>query len=222
MKRQYFLKAQQRRCCLVTLLCLMVFLVMIGGMSVAQATAEDAAGQTTESSAVETGIWDMKRWSPYWVGIGIGILSWIAFVLSDKPIGVSTAYAQTSGMIEKAVQGPQVETKAYYREYVPQISWTWMLVVGLVVGAFVSAVTSGDFRLEWVPSLWENKFGYSPVVRWAAAFSGGVVLGIGARWADGCTSGHGISGTLQLIVSSWIAVVSFFIGGILIARIIYY
>jgi uncharacterized membrane protein YedE/YeeE len=163
----------------------------------------------------------MKRWSPYWVGVGIGILSWIAFVLSDKPIGVSTAYAQTSGMIEKAVQGRQVKEKAYYREYVPQISWTWMLVVGLVFGAFVSAVTSGDFRLEWVPVLWEGKFGYSPIIRWAVAFSGGVVLGIGARWADGCTSGHGISGTLQLIVSSWIAVICFFIGGVVIANMIY-
>ena len=163
----------------------------------------------------------MKRWSPYWVGVGIGILSWIAFVLSDKPIGVSTAYAQTSGMLEKILQGPQVEAKAYYREYVPKVSWTWMLVVGLLAGAFVSAITAGDFQLQWVPPLWENKFGYSPVIRWAAAFSGGVVLGIGARWADGCTSGHGISGTLQLVVSSWIAVICFFISGVVIAHIIY-
>ena len=197
-------------------------LMMVVGMTVTHAAAAGGDAETPGvRSTVETGIWDMKRWSPYWVGIGIGILSWIAFVLSDKPIGVSTAYAQTSGMIEKALQGRQVEAKAYYREYVPQISWTWMLVVGLVIGAFVSAVTSGDFRLEWVPPLWEGKFGYSPIVRWAAAFSGGVVLGIGARWADGCTSGHGISGTLQLIVSSWIAVICFFIGGVVIAHIIY-
>jgi hypothetical protein len=155
------------------------------------------------------------------VGIGIGVLSWIAFVLSDKPIGVSTAYAQTSGMIEKALQGRRAEEKAYYREYVPKVSWTWMLVVGLLIGAFVSAATSGDFRFEWVPPLWDEKFGYSPIIRWATAFSGGVILGIGARWADGCTSGHGISGTLQLIVSSWIAVICFFISGVVFAHIIY-
>lgn len=76
-------------------------------------------------------------------------------------------------------------------------------------------------RKQWVPDLWEGKFGYSPVIRWAASFSGGVLLGIGARWADGCTSGHGISGTLQLIVSSWIAVLCFFIGGVVIAHMIY-
>lgn len=221
MKRQFFFKCRNWRHSRKVLGCLVIILIVVVGVSIAQAVAVGDAEKPGDVSTVEIGFWDMKRWSPYWVGIGIGILSWIAFVLSDKPIGVSTAYAQTSGMIEKALQGRQVEEKAYYREYVPQISWTWMLVVGLVVGAFVSAVTSGDFRLEWVPALWEGKFGYSPIVRWTAAFSGGVVLGIGARWADGCTSGHGISGTLQLIVSSWIAVICFFIGGIVIARMIY-
>jgi len=50
---------------------------------------------------------------------------------------------------------------------------------------------------------------------------GGVILGMGARWAGGCTSGHGISGTLQLAVSSWLAVICFFIGGIVTAMVIY-
>jgi hypothetical protein len=190
-------------------------------MLVAQPATGFGNGQTNESPVAGTSIWEMKRWSPYRVGIGIGILSWIAFVLSDKPIGVSTAYAQTSGMIEKAFQGCQVAEKAYYREYVPQISWTWMLVVGLVIGAFASAVTSGDFLLTWVPPLWADKFGTTPIVRCAVAFSGSVVLRIGARWADGCTSGHGISGTLQLIVSSWIAVICFFVGGVVVAHVIY-
>ncbi len=58
--------------------------------------------------------------------------------------------------------------------------------------------------------------------RFFVALIGGVVLGIGAGWAGGCTSGHGISGTLQLALSSWLAVILFFIGGILAAQIIYY
>lgn len=202
-------------------ICLILIMTIAVGLSIAQSTAQADNGQRREQPLTEKDVWEMKRWSPYWVGVGIGILSWIAFVLSDKPIGVSTAYAQTSGMLEKILQGPQVEAKAYYREYVPKVSWTWMLVVGLLAGAFVSAITADDFQLQWVPPLWENKFGYSPVIRWAAAFSGGVVLGIGARWADGCTSGHGISGTLQLVVSSWIAVICFFISGVVIAHIIY-
>ena len=48
-----------------------------------------------------------------------------------------------------------------------------------------------------------------------------VFLGFGARWAGGCTSGHGIGGTLQLAVSSWISAVCFFIGGILMAQVLF-
>jgi uncharacterized membrane protein YedE/YeeE len=59
------------------------------------------------------------------------------------------------------------------------------------------------------------------VTRVAVALLGGVLLGIGARWAGGCTSGHGISGTLQLAVSSWIAAACFFIGGIAAAFFIF-
>jgi hypothetical protein len=145
----------------------------------------------------------MKRWSPYWVGMGIGILSWLAFFLSDKPIGVSTAYAQTSGMIEKALQGRKVEEKEYYRQYVPKVSWTWMLVVGLLAGAFASAATSGDFRLEWVPPLWERRFGDTPVIRWATAFSGGIIFGIGFAilgYCPGTLAGAAGQGSLDALL----------------------
>ncbi len=53
------------------------------------------------------------------------------------------------------------------------------------------------------------------------AFGGGVLMGLGARWAGGCTSGHGISGTMQLALSSWIAAACFFAGGIAGAMLIY-
>ena len=41
------------------------------------------------------------------------------------------------------------------------------------------------------------------------AFGGGMLMAFGARLAGGCTSGHGISGTLQLNVASWISVICF-------------
>jgi len=59
----------------------------------------------------------LKLWSPYWVGIGIGILSWFTFLLSDKPIGCSTAFARTMGMIEHALTGKNVNKKAYYQKF---------------------------------------------------------------------------------------------------------
>ena len=44
---------------------------------------------------------------------------------------------------------------------------------------------------------------------------GGFLIGFGTRWAGGCTSGHAISGLSNLQVPSLIAVVGFFIGGLL-------
>jgi len=164
----------------------------------------------------------MTEWSPHVVGIGIGLLSCVAFVLSDKPIGCSTAFARTSGMLEQIVRGrSKVRDMAYYRQFVPEIDWEWMLVLGIVIGAFTSAWLSGEFRLEWVPSLWAATFGPDPLPRLVTAFFGGIIIGFGARWAGGCTSGHGISGTLQLAASGWLAVVAFFASGALTAFLKY-
>ena len=161
------------------------------------------------------------RWSPYAVGIGIGILSWLTFWLSDKPIGCSTAFSRTSGMIERLFRGRRVLDKPYYRKFRPEVDWEWMLVLGIVLGAFVSSKLSGDFRIAWVPETWKAAFGAAPLPRVLTAVAGGALLGFGARWAGGCTSGHGISGTLQLAVSSWLAALSFFAGGIAAAAILF-
>lgn len=163
----------------------------------------------------------LEQWSPYLVGIGIGILSCFAFLLSDKPLACSTTFTRTSGMIEKLFKGKKTEENPYYKRFPPVIEWQWMLVLGVFIGAFFSAKLSGQFHYSWVPSQWEALAGNTPFIRWGTALIGGMIMGMGARWADGCTSGHGISGTLQLTLSSWLAALSFFIGGVLTAMLIY-
>lgn len=153
-------------------------------------------------------------WSPYLVGAAIGVLSWLTFILSDKPLGCSTAYARTSGMIGKLFGRQRIENNAYFQKFKPEIDWEWMLVIGMFIGAFISAKLSGSFHISWTPRLWTDTFGNTPFIRLIVAFIGGIFMGIGARWAGGCTSGHGISGTLQLSISSWITAICFFIGGI--------
>jgi len=162
-----------------------------------------------------------QQWSPYVVGAGIGVLSWLAFLLSDHPIGCSTPFARAAGMVEKSLRGKKVQDRPYFREFAPMITWDVMLVLGVVIGAFLSAKLSGTFAFTWVPAQWQAAFGDSIFVRWLGALAGGIIMGFGARWAGGCTSGHGISGTLQLSVSSWVAVVCFFVGGIFTAMIIF-
>ena len=161
------------------------------------------------------------RWPPYAVGIGIGILSWFSFLISREPISCSTSFARTSGGIERLFRGKKVELKLYYQEIKLVVDWQGMLVLGIVIGSLISALLSGDFHWQWVPSRWAFTFGNSSVLRVIVALIGGVFLGFGARWAGGCTSGHGISGTLQLAVSSWISAICFFIGGILMAQFLF-
>src|SRR6056297_361280 len=163
----------------------------------------------------------LARWSPYLVGIFIGILSWLSFLISDKPLGASTAFARTSGMIEKYIKGDKVLENEYYKEYKPLIDWGWMLVLGIVIGSFISSILSGQFQIQFLPEFWIAEFGQTPLLRLIVAIIGGFFMGFGSRWAGGCTSGHGISGTLQLAISSWIAVIFFFIGGILTALLLY-
>ena len=50
---------------------------------------------------------------------------------------------------------------------------------------------------------------------------GGLLIGFGTRWAGGCTSGHAISGLANLQLPSLIAVVGFFIGGLVVTHLLY-
>ncbi|WOF16181.1 hypothetical protein F1737_05400 [Methanoplanus sp. FWC-SCC4] len=160
-------------------------------------------------------------WSPYVAGAGIGILSWLAFLLSDKPIGCSTSYFRTFGLFRKCFKGECDEKNPYYLKFAPKIDWQWMLVAGIVIGAFISSMLSGVFEIIWVPDMFAQKFGDDPLLRLIIAIIGGVLMGFGARWAGGCTSGHGISGTTQLSVTSIVTAACMFAGAIGTALIIY-
>ena len=165
-----------------------------------------------------------KSWSPYIVGIAIGVLSWFTFATANKPIGITTAFEYTAGLTEKAatpkVAEPYLQAKAKDGK-TPKIDWEWMLVVGVFAGAWLSARISDDRSERSVPRLWEWRFGPSAPKRLAAAFFGGALMMFGARLAQGCTSGHGISGALQLAISSWIFVVLLFAVGTVVTFLLY-
>lgn len=161
-------------------------------------------------------------WSPYLVGALIGLLTMLTFYFSDKPLGASTAYARMAGMLGKLVAPRHTESLKYYQDNKPAIDWEVMLVVGAIGGAFLAAWHGNELTGEWLPPMWEARFGEgSYALRAATALFGGVSMAFGARLAGGCTSGHGISGALQLSVGSWIALICFFIGGITTAMLMF-
>jgi len=160
-------------------------------------------------------------WSPYLVGALIGVLSMATFYFSDKPLGASTAYARLAGMIARLFAKGHTDSLMYYQDNKPKIEWEVMLVFGIVLGALVAAWSGGELTKSWVPGLWSERFGDGVGLRVGVAFIGGIFMAFGARLAGGCTSGHGISGALQLSLGSWIALVCFFAGGVFTAMLMF-
>ena len=161
-------------------------------------------------------------WSPYLVGGLIGVLCMLTFYFSNKPLGASSAYAQVAGLLGKAAAPKHTSTLKYYQDNKPAVDWEVMLVIGAILGASLAAWHGNEFQFEAMPQMWQARFGETSfILRMATALVGGILVAFGARLAGGCTSGHGISGALQLSVGSWIALACFFIGGIAVAMLMY-
>ncbi len=167
-------------------------------------------------------VWKRASWNPYLVGAGIGILSWLVFLVVNKPLGMSTEVSKFSGWLASLFTGMDaVKENPYWAKTTPAFGYSTVFLVFTAVGALVSSLASKTFRWETVPAVWKDRFGVSPAKRMAAAFVGGAILLYGARMAGGCTSGHGISGTLQLAVSSWLFFIVMFVAGVGTARLLF-
>ena len=150
-----------------------------------------------------------KSWSPYVVGLAIGFLSWFAFATANKHLAITLQYEHIAAFFQMLFAPDAVANNRYYAVRTeaglePKVGWYMMLLAGVFLGAFLSSWLSGDRSRQTVPPLWRWRFGSSKTKRFLASFVGGAIMVFGARVAGGCTSGHGISGTLQLALQSWL------------------
>jgi uncharacterized membrane protein YedE/YeeE len=163
-----------------------------------------------------------KAWSPYLAGIVIGLLQIPAFLIIETALGASSSYVTVGGLITSWFD-PSILKVGYVARHVAFTGKNWWqvaLVAGIAAGAFISMHMSGS-RRRIISPIWTRALGStSPAKRYAVAFFGGFVMLFGARIADGCTSGHGISGMAQLAVGSTVAVAAMFIGGIATATLV--
>jgi hypothetical protein len=134
-----------------------------------------------------------KRGWPWWgTGIVIGIISMIAFPASaaagrNYPLGITGGW---STFLNTLIKGDA-----------NVLSWETFVVIGVVIGAAISAGIAGEFKLR-APG----------PGRLVQQFIGGLLLGIGAVIADGCNIGHILSGVPQLSIGSIIAGFSIIMG----------
>lgn len=125
-------------------------------------------------------------------------------------------------MIESLFRGKStVSEKPYFEIFPLKIEWQWMLVLGIIIGVFLSTMLSGTFQVSWIPSVFAEKFGTNPLLRIITVLIGGTLVGVGARWSWGCPSSHGISGIPQLSLASFVAVICMFAVGIGAALLLY-
>lgn len=159
-----------------------------------------------------------RAWSPYLAGVLIGLLQIPAFLLLDTALGTSSSYVTVGASVAAWFDAGVVNIKYAARHIDGAKNWWQVAVVaGIALGALLSATLSGT-RRHGVAPVWTRVLGPgSAAKRCALAFFAGFVMLAGARIADGCTSGHGISGIAQLAIGSFIAVGAMFAGGIFTA-----
>jgi hypothetical protein len=161
------------------------------------------------------------RATPYLVGIGIGVLSWVVFVVVAAPLGITTAGAQLAGGVTALVAPDAVAANSYWQRNALKLDYGTLFLVGTFFGGLASAVASGTWKLEVVPPVWRERFGGSPAKRFAVAFIGGALAMFGARLANGCTSGNTISQGLQLAVGGWAFTAALFAAGVPTALLLF-
>lgn len=152
-----------------------------------------------------------------YAGIALAVLGAITFltVVTDRPIGASTTYPYLSDYSFGLKQNN------YFEKIQKPGSWELIFLFGAFLSALIISVIRKEFKLTLIHSNWKKYKGSSPLKRILWSFIGGFILIIGARMADGCTSGHILSGGMQLAISSFIFAIFVFIGLLVTGKYFY-
>lgn len=178
-----------------------------------------------------------KPWPWYVAGPLIGLMIPIMLFFSNKALGVSSSLRH---MCAAAIPGTS-RVPFFNYDWKREGLWNLLFVFGILIGGFlagyvfanpypiaISESTVADLRelgitdfTGFVPSEifnWGNLLTQQGIIIMVV---GGFLVGFGARYAGGCTSGHAISGISNLQFASVIAAIGFFVGGLFITHFVY-
>lgn len=150
------------------------------------------------------------NWNWYIAGPLIGLFVPLLFIIGNKKFGISSALVHICTLVL-----PKEKIKSFKYNWKDN-SWKIYFVIGIVIGAFVA----NDF-LSSHPEKFLPASDYS-IAGFIKLFIGGILVGFGTRYANGCTSGHSITGLSMLQSSSLRATISFFIGGLIFTFVSHY
>ncbi len=155
--------------------------------------------------------------NPYLAGILLGVVLFLAFFISGSGLGASGGMNRLLVFVEDLLIPQHVNQTPYLLAMAggsknPLDSWVVYVSIGTILGGFFSGWRNG--RLQMITNRGPN----TPVkVRWVTAFIGGALMGYGARFARGCTSGQALSGGAVLSVGSWAFMFAVFAGAYALA-----
>jgi hypothetical protein len=149
---------------------------------------------------------------PYFGGIVLGIVLFLAFLITGNGLGSSGATSRIDAALVDAVAPHRVDNTPYLLKMAggdknPLEDWIVPVFFGALLGGFASGFHSGRLKLETTkgPRI-------SDRTRWLMAFLGGMLFLYGARMARGCTSGQALSGGATLSAGSWVIMFAIFGG----------
>ncbi|MDE3740458.1 YeeE/YedE thiosulfate transporter family protein [Maribacter polysaccharolyticus] len=149
-------------------------------------------------------------WNPYFGGFLLGLLIIFTFYMTGRGLGASGAMKSSVVTLVDKVSHEHTVNNGYYSKFVqgdesPMNTWLVFESLGVLAGAFISGSLSGriGFRVQHSPKITSRR-------RLVFALTGGVLFGLGAQIARGCTSGAALSGMAVLSTGGFITMLAIF------------
>lgn len=158
-----------------------------------------------------------KDYKWLYAGIALAILEVVVFssALTNRPVGASTTYPYVADLLTGVTQND------YFAKIQKPGNWEMIFLGGAFLAGLVISMVKKEFKITLIHSNWKKYKGNSAAKRVLWSFAGGFILIFGARMAGGCTSGHILSGGMQLAASSLVFGIFVFISLILTGKFFY-
>lgn len=152
-------------------------------------------------------------WPWYVVGALIGLTVPVLLLLGNKQFGVSSNL--------RHICAATLPSRAEYFRYNwrKEGAWNLWFLAGLMLGGWIGGHLLASSRPLVPAEIFNWRFAFTPRGLILLA-GGGFLVGFGTAYAGGCTSGHAISGLADRQLSSLVAVLAFFAGGLLATHLL--
>jgi len=147
--------------------------------------------------------WIFEPWNWYIAGPLIGLFVPALLIVVNKNLGISSSFEHLCMVLL-----PKNRHEIFNFNFT-ESGWKIYFVIGIMIGSYIATQFLSAAAVRFLPDHYYSWTGYLTL------FAGGILVGFGTRYANGCTSGHSIFGLSILQSSSLKATIAFFVGGLI-------